>query len=132
MWFRILFFFHGHQKHIHLVLGGFQKLVAQVDVGDVERNVLAGLGLDSVEQLIFGHQGHADALDDYRVARNRSRHIFRLDLLPVENGYDLFGDRGRIHDGAVHDRILCQRLKSEAHQFITSLRLFQLNRFDRA
>ena len=77
-------------------------------------NVLAGFGLDPVEELFLGHQRHAHPLHDHRMPRNRRGHVLRLDLLLVENRDDLFGDRGRVHDGAVHDRILRQEARGRS------------------
>ena len=37
-----LVFLHGDEKDVHLILGGFEKLIAQVDIGDIKGNVLAG------------------------------------------------------------------------------------------
>ena len=56
---------------------------------------------------------------------------FDFDLLAVENRDDLFGHRRRIHDGAVHDRVLRQRLQAEAHQLVAVFRLLQLDGFHR-
>ena len=63
-----LVFLHRHQKNVHLVLGRFQKLVAEVHVRNIERDVLARFGLNPVVQLFLGHQRHAHALYDHRMA----------------------------------------------------------------
>ncbi len=126
-----LVFLHRHQQHVHLVLGGFQQLMAQVHVRDVERNVLAGLRLYPVVQFVFGHQRHADSLDDHRVPGHRSRHVLGFDLLAVEDRNNLLRHRGRIHDRAVDYGVLRQRLDAVTHQLVARFRFLQLDGFHR-
>ena len=56
---------------------------------------------------------------------------FDFDLLPVKDGDDLFGHRRSVHDGAVHDGVLGQRLQAIAHQLVTDFRFLQLDGFNR-
>ena len=67
------------------------------------------------------------ALDDHRVSGNGRGHVLRLDFLRIEDRDDLFGDRRGVHDGAVHDRVLRQRLEAETHQLVALFRLLQLD-----
>ncbi len=124
-------FLDGDEQDVHLILGGLEQLVAEVHVGDVERNVLAGFGLHAIEEFVFGHQRHADALDDDGVAGNGSGHVFRLDFLIIEDRDDLLGDRRSVHDGAVHDGVLGEGFDAVTDQLVAGLGLLQLDCLDR-
>ena len=124
-------FFHGDEENVHLILGRFEKLIAQIDVSDVKWNVLAGFGMNSIVKLFLAHQRHGNALYDDRVAGNRRGNVFDLDFLGFEYSGDFFRDGRRVHDGAVNDGVLRQRLESEANKLKSRLRFLQLNGFDR-
>src|SRR5207245_4912877 len=63
---------------------------------------------------------------DHRVPRNRSRYILGLNALRIEDLADGVGHLGRVHDGAVHDRVRSERFHPEAHQLIACLGGFEL------
>ena len=126
-----LVFLHRHQQHVHLRVHGLQQLITQIHVRDVERNVLARFGRNPVVQLFFGHQRKRNPLHNHRVSGNRSRDVLRLDVFVVEDAADRVGDLRRIHDRAVHHRILGQRFHAEADQFVAGFRRFQFDRFNR-
>jgi len=130
VWFRILSFFDRHQQHVHPRLRRIEKLVIEVYVGDVEGNVLARFRLDAVVKLLIGHHRKRYALDDDRMPGNRGSHRAGLDLLAVENRANGAGDERRVHDGAIDDRVLCQRLQAEAHQLVALLGALQLHGLD--
>ena len=113
-----LVFLDRHQQNVHLRIHGLEQLVIQVHVGNVERNVLAGFGLDAVVKLFLGHHRQRNSLDDHRVARNRRGHVLGLDFLRLENIADRAGDQRRVHDRAVHHRVLRQRFQPKTDQFI--------------
>ena len=59
-------------------------LVVEVHILDVERDVLFGLPVNRLGQLLLGHHRQVDLLDDDGVARQRRHDILCLDLSGVE------------------------------------------------
>ena len=125
-------FLHRDEQHVHLRVHRLEQLVAEVHVGDVERNVLAGFRRDALVQLFFGHQRQRHALDDHGVAGNRGRYVFGFNFFGVENLADGVGDLRRVHDGAVYDGVLRQRFRAETDELIARFSGLQLNGFDGA
>ena len=105
----------------------FEQLVAEVHVGDIEGNVLAGFRRDAVVKFFLGHERQGHALDDDGVSGNGSCDALGFDLLEIEDLGDGIGDLRRIHDGAVNNGVLCQRLHSITNQLIPGLRRLQLH-----
>ena len=71
------------QQHVHVPAGAaaLDHLVVEGHVLDVEGDVLLGLPVDRLGQLLRAHLGQADLLDDDRVARDAGGHLGGLDLV---------------------------------------------------
>jgi hypothetical protein len=118
---------YSHQQNVHLGVQGFQNLVTEVHVGDVEGNVLAGFHLDAVVKLFLAHKRQRDALDDDGMAGDGGSHVFGLNLLAVEDVADGLGHRGGVHNGAVHHRVLRQGFQAVAGELVGALGLLAPN-----
>ena len=94
--------------------------------------MLAGLGRNPIVEFIFRHQRERHALYNYGMSRNGCGHILRLDALRVEDLADRVSDLRSVHDRAVYHGVLRQRFHPKAHELVTRLRRFQLDRFDGA
>src|SRR2546422_7027147 len=61
---------------------------------------------------------------------NGGGHVLGFDLLPFKDAGDCCGNERRIHDRAIDDGILRQRLQAVAHKLITLFRALQLHSLD--
>ncbi len=125
-----LIFLHRHEQNVQLRIHRLKELVVKIHVGNVERDVLAGFGLDAVVQLFLAHHRKGDPLDDDGVARDCGRYILSLDFLRLENVADRARDQRRIHDRAIHDGVLRQGLQAKTHQLIALFSALQLDRLN--
>src|SRR6185369_13654049 len=118
------------EQDVHLT-GGValrrQDLRVDVHVLDVERDVLLGLPLDGVVELLLRHPRQRDLLDDDRVAADADRDLLRLHLPLGEEVLDGLDDRGGVHQGSVHDRLWRQLGRREALQGVAALLLAELH-----
>ena len=96
----------------------FDDLVVEGHVLDVERDVLLGLPVDGLGQLLRAHLGQRDLLDDHGVAGNAGGDVGRLDLLRGEEPLDGVDHRPGVHDRAVDDRLRRQRLHPDVDELV--------------
>src|SRR5581483_563624 len=112
----------GHQQHFHIVaFTTLDHVVVEVDVVNVEGDVLFGLPLNLLAQLLVAHHRHADLLDDDGMAGNRSGDLIVLDPLIVEDAVDAVRDVIAVNDLAVHDGVGHQPDLADADQLIAAL-----------
>ena len=105
------------QQHVHgalaVAVGRRQDLVVEVDVLDVEGDVLLGFPVDRLGQLLLGHRGQRDLLDDDRVARQRRGDVLGPELGVGEQAPHRVGDRAAVDDRAVDDAVGRNRLDAD-------------------
>src|SRR5438105_313224 len=123
----------GDEEDVHLprsgvLLGGGEDLDVDVHVLDVEGDVLLRLPLDALLELVAGHAGHGDLLDDHAVARDPDGHLAVLQLELADQLPDPLDDGGRVHQGAVDDGLGRQRRDAEGVERVAAFAGFlQLN-----
>ena len=131
-----LLLLRGDEEDVHRARGGAaalpDDLVIQVDVLDVEGDVLLRLPVDGLGELLLGHLGQRDLLDDDGVARERGGDVLRADVLRLEQAPDRVGDRRAVDDGAVDDAVRRHRLDAERGDLERFARAFELHGLDGA
>ena len=91
--------------HLAVVVAAAEDLEVEVHLVHVERDVLLGLPADLLVELLAAHRGKAHLLHDHRVPRHRGGDVLRLDLPVVDRLADRLGDRARVQERALHDRL---------------------------
>src|ERR1700730_16952282 len=122
----------GYQEHVHLpraavAVGRRQDLDVDVHVLHVEGDVLLRLPLDALLQLLLGHAGHRDLLDDHAVAGHADGHVAVLQLVLIEDLLDRLDDRAGVHQRSVHDRLRRKRGHPECLEDVAALGLLELD-----
>ena len=109
---------------------GLERDVVEVDVVDVEGDVLLGLPLDRLGQLLRRHGRERDLLDDHGVAGKGGGVIGILDVFAGVQPRDRLHDQRRVHDRPVDDRLRRKVLDSELDELErAALLLLQLDKF---
>ena len=91
--------------HLALVVAAAEDLEVEVHLVHVERDVLLRLPADLLVELLAAHRGQAHLLHDHRVTRHRRGDVLRLDLAVLDRLADRLGDRARVQERALHDRL---------------------------
>jgi len=94
--------------------------------------VLLRLPVDLFVELARGHHRHGDLADDDALAIDADRDVALLDLGVVKDPGERLGDRGRIHDVTVDDRLRGELRPPPADDLELLARLFELHDLDRA
>ena len=92
------------------------QLVVDLDLVGAEGDVLLGLDLQLLAQLLGRHLRDLDLLDDHRVAGDRGGDLLVADAQRGAQAADGIDDGALVHDRAVDDGLRRQRLDAEIEQ----------------
>ena len=124
----------SHQQQIHLagVRPPAQDLEVDLYVLDIERDMLLGLPVDLLVELVLRHHGNGDFPNDNALSRDAEGNLTLPDLRFLARTVKRLDDDAGVHHLAVYDGLGRQRGEAEADQHGPLARVFYLAGLDRA